>query len=166
MPRQAFRTGSNSDSSEQPSPLTPSAFNDIPPMPVFARNRRYRHQPRDSGVTHQSTTSSSLYPRSTSTGESYMSPPSLPPNDIDDRHIITVDPEENPHEDELHEMDADDVSYRLRLLMQNNYYLPPRALQTVQRLSFSRDTQKVTSEAVISEFPGPFQDGKEEDIDT
>ncbi|KAH8117841.1 hypothetical protein DFH11DRAFT_1723856 [Phellopilus nigrolimitatus] len=125
VPKRAFRNGSLSDSSEQPSPLTPSAFHDIPPMPVFARNRRFRHQPCDSGVTQQSTTSSSLYPKSTSTDDSYSSPPSLPSNDMDDRLIVAVDPDDNPHVHELSEMDADDVSYRLRLLMQNNYYLPP-----------------------------------------
>ncbi|EJD06599.1 uncharacterized protein FOMMEDRAFT_17105 [Fomitiporia mediterranea MF3/22] len=125
LPRYAFRNNSLSDSSEQPSPLTPSVFNDVPPMPVFARNRRYKHQTRDSGATQQSTASSSLYPKSTSTEGSYLSPPFLAAQDIDDPHIVTVDPVENPHLHELEEMDADDVSYRLRLLMRNNYYLPP-----------------------------------------
>ena len=129
-------------------------------MPIFARNRRYKHQPRDSGVTHQSTTSSSLYPRSTSTGESYLSPPSLPPNDIDDRHIITVDPEENPHEHELHEMDADDVSYRLRLLMQNNYYLPPAHSKPFNDYPFPETPKKSPSKPSSPNFLDLFKMGK------
>ncbi|KAI5122756.1 hypothetical protein M0805_009839 [Coniferiporia weirii] len=158
LPRHAFRTGSLSDSSEQPSPLTPNAFNDIPPMPVFARNRRYRHQARDSGATQQSTASSSLYPKSTST-EDYLSPPSLPPNDIDDRLVITVDPEDSPHIHELHEMDADDVSYRLRLLMQNNYYLPPAHSKPFSEYS-SSETPKKSSKSSSPTFFDIFKVGK------
>ncbi|KAL5525943.1 hypothetical protein ACEPAG_7281 [Sanghuangporus baumii] len=129
LPRHAFRNSSVSDSSEQPSPLTPNAFSDTSLVPVFATSRRSRHQPRDSVVTQQSTASSSIYPKSTSTEGSYPYPPSLPAQDMDDCHIITVDPADDSHLDALHEMDADEVSYRLRLLMQNNYYLPPAHLK-------------------------------------
>lgn len=163
LPRHAFRNGSLSDSSEQPSPLTPNAFNDIPPIPVFARNQRYRHRPQDSGFTHQSTTSSSVYPKSTSTESSYPSPPSLPAQDMDDRHIITVDPEDNPHLSELHEMDADDVSYRLRLLMQNTYYLPPAHSKPFAELSPSIDAPKKSPlKAASPAFFDIFKFGKKQ----
>ncbi|KAL5503969.1 hypothetical protein ACEPAH_8041 [Sanghuangporus vaninii] len=141
LPRHAFRNSSVSDSSEQPSPLTPNAFSGTPLVPIFATSRRFRHQPRDSGVTQQSTASSSIYPKSTSTEGSYPSPPSLPAQDMDDCHIITVDPVDDSHLDALHEMDADEVSYRLRLLMQNNYYLPPAHSKPFSEL-LSPDTPK------------------------
>lgn len=89
-----------------------------------------------------------------------MSPPSLPPNDIDDRHIITVDPEENPHEDELHEMDADDVSYRLRLLMQNNYYLPPAHSKPFNDYPFPETPKKSPSKQSSPNFLDLFKMGK------
>ncbi|KAL5485838.1 hypothetical protein ACEPAI_6880 [Sanghuangporus weigelae] len=137
LPRHAFRNSSVSDSSEQPSPLTPNAFSGTPLVPVFATSRRFRHQPRDSGVTQQSTASSSIYPKSTSTEGSYPYPPSLPAQDMDVCHIITVDPADDSHLDALHEMDADEVSYRLRLLMQNNYYLPPAHSKPFNEVSSS-----------------------------
>lgn len=97
-------------------------------MPTFARNRPFRHHPRDSNVTHQSTTSSSLYPKSTSTESSLPSPVSLSHHghDVDAQLIIAYPEDESQVQlNELNEMDHDEVSYRLRLLMQNNYYLPP-----------------------------------------
>lgn len=73
-----------------------------------------------------------------------MSPPSLPSNDAD-HHIIAVDPND-PDEGlglrEMDEMDADDVSYRLRLLMQNNYYLPPAHLKPFDYSPVSESPKK------------------------
>lgn len=144
LPRHAHRPPSNSDSSEQQSPLTPNSFNDIPPMPIFSRRGHSRHRQQDSGLTLQSTTSSSLYPRSSSTGESFPSPPSLPSQDIDVRirTVDALDPEDSPHIHELSEMDTDDVSYRLRLLMKNNYYLPPAHSKPYADIPISVETLK------------------------
>ncbi|KAF8899946.1 hypothetical protein CPB84DRAFT_1847508 [Gymnopilus junonius] len=75
---------------------------------------------RDSVSTQQSGVSSSLYPPSTSTASGPESPPS--PRSLAGQ--VDVPPfalEVN----EVQEYDSDDVSYRLRLLVKNNYFLPP-----------------------------------------
>ncbi|KAF8920269.1 hypothetical protein CPB85DRAFT_1248458 [Mucidula mucida] len=72
-----------------------------------------------SNFTQQSGTSSSLYPPSTSTASGTESPPSP-------RSIVDPDGDMDvPIMDDLQEYDGDDVSYRLRLLVKNNYFLPP-----------------------------------------
>lgn len=159
LPRHVFRNGSLSDESEHPSPLTPLAFNDIPPIPIFAQNRRYRHQPQDSGVTQNSSTSSSLYPKSTTTDESFPSLPSLPSNEISRPVIINVDMEPDSYDEEVEEMDADDVSFRLRLLMQNNYYLPPAHAKPFNDYA-SLETPKKSPKAASPTFFDLFKVGK------
>jgi len=76
-------------------------------------------------MTFQSGTTSSVYPLSSSTVSGTESPPS--PRSIadsfQDHRISSVDPDE-PY-DEYPAVHSDDVSYRLRLLLSNNYYLPP-----------------------------------------
>ncbi|KAF7327627.1 hypothetical protein MKEN_00342000 [Mycena kentingensis (nom. inval.)] len=64
--------------------------------------------------------SSSIYPpSSTASGtESPPSPRSLA-EQLDNQAVSSFDPEAE------HEYDGDDVSYRLRLLVKNNYFLPP-----------------------------------------
>ncbi|KAI6116869.1 hypothetical protein EV401DRAFT_1972926 [Pisolithus croceorrhizus] len=76
---------------------------------------------RDSLLTQQSSTSSSVYPLSTSTGTE--SPPS-PLSPVEQVHAMTI-PAVGLDVPRVQEFDADDVSYRLRLLMKNNYFLPP-----------------------------------------
>ena len=77
---------------------------------------------RDSVSTQQSGASSSLYPPSTSTtsGGSPTSPLSM--SDRIDQLIL---PPVAPEVSDVQEYDSDDVSYRLRLLVNNNYFLPP-----------------------------------------
>ncbi|KAH0585420.1 hypothetical protein H2248_008661 [Termitomyces sp. 'cryptogamus'] len=77
---------------------------------------------RDSVSTQLSRQSSSVYPHSNSTTSDPDSPPS--PQSViheDDRHGTSYDPVVN----ETQMYDGDDVSYRLQLLVNNNYFLPP-----------------------------------------
>ncbi|CCM04312.1 uncharacterized protein FIBRA_06483 [Fibroporia radiculosa] len=120
LPRQVFRTNASPDSSSQPSPCTPGqAFQDFTLVRV-AENDRPNF--RDSVLTHISSTSSSLYPASTITGShTESSLPYSPDEDSDRMRAFTpeiVSPEKS-------DFDADDVSYRLRLLVNNSYFLPP-----------------------------------------
>ena len=79
---------------------------------------------RDSVSTHQSGTSSSLYPPSTATISRADSPPT-PPLITHDFESIHQSAPMNPEIPEVREYDNDDVAYRLRLLVNNNYFLPP-----------------------------------------
>ena len=49
----------------------------------------------------------------------------MDPNDVDDHLHPLVDPDEAHGAQNFYDFDADDVSYRLQLLVKNNYYLPP-----------------------------------------
>lgn len=118
LPRSAFRTMSSSDESSQASPRTPISFSAAPSVHVVNEGNRHF---RDSITS----TSSSLYPRSTSTEsypESSIHPRSLRDKDEDvssfSPRIVTQNAS-NP------DFDVDDVSYRLRLLVNNSYFLPP-----------------------------------------
>ncbi|KAJ7494677.1 hypothetical protein B0H11DRAFT_1857677 [Mycena galericulata] len=103
----------------------PSAFSRVPSIPQLydlgSGNVRDSVFTQGSGFT-QSGGSSSIYPPSTSTASGTESPPS--PRSIaeqeDNHDVSSFDPEL-----ELQEYDGDDVSYRLRLLVKNNYFLPP-----------------------------------------
>ena len=94
-------------------------------VPHFSSLREARQRLRESNVTVQSGTASSVYPLSSSTVSGTESPPS--PRSIadsfQDNHISSVDPDE-PYDD-YQALNTDDVSYRLRLLLNNNYFLPP-----------------------------------------
>src|SRR5712672_1114365 len=94
-------------------------------VPHFTSLREARQRLRESNMTFQSGTTSSVYPLSSSTVSGTESPPS--PRSIadsfQDHRISSVDPDE-PY-DEYPAVHSDDVSYRLRLLLSNNYYLPP-----------------------------------------
>ncbi|KJA22892.1 hypothetical protein HYPSUDRAFT_40351, partial [Hypholoma sublateritium FD-334 SS-4] len=86
----------------------PSAFSRDPALtPVL--------NVRDSVSTQQSAISSSLYPASTSTASTPTSPQSLAPEPLPPTFAVS----------EPQEYDGDDVAYRLRLLVKNNYFLPP-----------------------------------------
>lgn len=115
LPRSAFRTATSSDESSQASPRTPNGPHDLP-FPPFP-NRRSRIV-RDSIAS----SSSSLYPQSTST-ESYPESSILQSlsgqEDASSFSPRIVTPGGN------NDFDMDDVSYRLKLLVNNNYFLPP-----------------------------------------
>ncbi|KAF8206515.1 hypothetical protein K438DRAFT_1817343 [Mycena galopus ATCC 62051] len=97
----------------------PSAFSRVPSIPqLYDLGTNPNPNARDSMFTQgsgfRSGGSSSIYPASTSTASGTESPPSprsiaeqLDDNDLDQDY------------------DGDDVSYRLRLLVKNNYFLPP-----------------------------------------
>ena len=94
-------------------------------VPHFTSLREARQRLRESNVTMQSGTASSVYPLSSSTvsgTESPCSPRSLT-DSFQHNHISSVDPDE-PYDD-YQAFNTDDVSYRLRLLVSNNYFLPP-----------------------------------------
>ncbi|KAI0691528.1 hypothetical protein C8T65DRAFT_816866 [Cerioporus squamosus] len=140
LPRQSFRQTSPSDCSSQPSPQTPYGFGDVPPVRIAAGMVR---NPRDSVMTQNSGTSSSVYPASTSVGTRTETESSMPYTD--DQHEADMSyPEivtpEHP------DFDPDDVSYRLRLLLNNSYFLPPaHAKPTPNALSpDSQDLSKKT----------------------
>ena len=94
-------------------------------VPHFTSLREARQRLRESNLTMQSGTTSSVYPLSSSTvsgTESPCSPRSIA-DSFQDNHITSVDPDE-PYDD-YQAFNTDDVSYRLRLLVSNNYFLPP-----------------------------------------
>jgi hypothetical protein len=94
-------------------------------VPHFSSLREARQRLRESNVTVRSGTASSVYPLTSSTvsgTESPSSPRSIA-DSFQDHHISSVDPDE-PYDD-YQAYHTDDVSYRLRLLLSNNYFLPP-----------------------------------------
>ncbi|KAI1797363.1 hypothetical protein LXA43DRAFT_411090 [Ganoderma leucocontextum] len=109
------RQHSPSDESSQPSPLTPYGFGDAAPVRFLTRSSN----PRDSVLT-QNSTASSLYPASTSIGTRTES--SMPYTDDQDEGDLSYPEIVTP---EHSEFNPDDVSYRLRLLLNNSYFLPP-----------------------------------------
>ncbi|KAG5638905.1 hypothetical protein H0H81_008966 [Sphagnurus paluster] len=110
-------------------PVLPTATNPQPPPSAFSRDPTLTGvdpshvNVRDSISTQLSGLSSSVYPPSTSTTSGPDSPLS-PRSMVDQEHsyeISSYDPEVG----EAEEYDGDDVSYRLRLLVNNSYFLPP-----------------------------------------
>lgn len=96
-----------------------------PPPSAFSRDPALTPvgNVRDSVSTQQSGASSSLYPPSTSTASGPGSPTS--PLSMADRIDQLILPPVAPEVSDIQEYDSDDVSYRLRLLVNNNYFLPP-----------------------------------------
>ncbi|KAG7089753.1 hypothetical protein E1B28_011407 [Marasmius oreades] len=100
----------------------PSAFNRVPLSHLDTSGTT---NVRDSVLTQSSllsqptVTSSSIYPQSTSSASTSSRPDSM---------ISELEPNKNdggPVIDGYQEFKGDDVSYRLRLLVNNNYFLPP-----------------------------------------
>ncbi|KAH9928623.1 uncharacterized protein B0H18DRAFT_242967 [Fomitopsis serialis] len=155
LPRQAFRANVASDSSSEPSPKTPGQ--DARPLFQARTGKADTHNPRDSIV---STSSSSLYPASTTTGS--FTDSSFPYSIDDDfgERLTPVAPEiVSPDKPEF---DADDVSYRLRLLVNNSYFLPP-AHSKPSPLSLNPQTaggQKVSPKPSAATFLDFFRLGK------
>ncbi|KAK0469843.1 uncharacterized protein EV420DRAFT_1634254 [Desarmillaria tabescens] len=114
MPQTFQQSSLPSDAVSPASAPYPSAFvKSGPEAGVNARDSML------SNFTQQTGTSTSLYPPSTSTVSGTESPPS--PRSI----VETGENVDVPVIDDLQEYDEDDVSYRLRLLVKNNYFLPP-----------------------------------------
>ncbi|KAI0822460.1 hypothetical protein BC628DRAFT_1327179 [Trametes gibbosa] len=118
LPRQSFKPNTHSDSSSQPSPQTPYGFGDGPAIRIAGPSRANF---RDSILTQVSATSSSVYPASTSAGSRTES--SLPYTEDQDEADMSYPDIVSPEHPE--DFDPDDVSYRLRLLLNNSYFLPP-----------------------------------------
>ncbi|KAI0787934.1 hypothetical protein C8Q74DRAFT_1437016 [Fomes fomentarius] len=141
LPRQSFRQNSPSDCSSQPSPQTPYGFGEVPPVPTADR---FVRNVRDSVLTQHSSTSSSVYPASTSAGTRTETESSMPYTDRDDEadmsypEIVTPD-----HPD----FDPDDVSNRLRLLLNNSYFLPPAHAKPTPLALSPNDTAKKSKPA-------------------
>lgn len=155
LPRQAFMQNLASDSSSEQSPKTPGQA-----TATFVQAQRTipgMSNPRDSFL---STTSSSLYPASTATGTFTES--SFPYSIDDDleQRLTPVAPEIASADRQ--EFDADDVSYRLRLLVNNSYFLPP-AHAKPSPLSLNHHTaggQKVSPKSSAGTFLDFFRLGK------
>ncbi|KAG6816295.1 hypothetical protein H0H87_007178 [Tephrocybe sp. NHM501043] len=109
--------------------ILPTAFQPEPPPSAFSRDPEMTgFDPasvniRDSVSTQLSTLSSSVYPASASTTSGPDSP-SSPRSMIHQSECYEVASYE-PEVAETQVYDGDDVSYRLRLLVNNNYFLPP-----------------------------------------
>lgn len=94
-----------------------------PPPSAFSRDPTFIPNSRDSLSTQQSGVSS-LYPASLSTAtppDSPQSPRSM--SDQMDNYLNRVPL--SPENGDSHPFDGDDVTYRLELLVKNNYFLPP-----------------------------------------
>ena len=106
--------------------VQPTAAHPEPPPSAFSRDPSLTRinasgaNVRDSVSTHA--TSSSLYPLTISTTSGPESPPS--PRSVDDHENYDVS-SYDPEVGDVDEYVQDDVSYRLRLLVNNNYFLPP-----------------------------------------
>lgn len=118
LPRRAFKVNASSDSSSQPSPSTPADVVHENPLARIVDGDCPNF--RDSII---STTSSSLYPASTVTETRTESSFPYTLDSASERHAGQRSPEIVSSENL--DFDADDVSYRLRLLVNNSYFLPP-----------------------------------------
>ncbi|KAF8896270.1 hypothetical protein BD779DRAFT_1494950 [Infundibulicybe gibba] len=105
----------------------PSAFSRVPLTGLDGTGVNVRDSilTQNSLSTQQSGTSSSLYPPSTSTSTaSEVESPTSPRSMADQYESYNVQ-SYAPDVEEVQEYDGDDVAYRLRLLVKNNYFLPP-----------------------------------------
>jgi hypothetical protein len=130
-------------------------------VPHFTSLREARQRLRQSNLTMQSGTTSSVYPLSSSTvsgTESPCSPRSIA-DSFQDNHILSVDPDE-PYDD-YQTFNTDDVSYRLRLLVSNNYFLPPaHAKPSPSAFASPVTAPKKTAKSVGPAFLDIFRVGK------
>ncbi|PCH42261.1 hypothetical protein WOLCODRAFT_137801 [Wolfiporia cocos MD-104 SS10] len=151
LPRQAFRLDASLKSPSQ----------EISAMPALPRteNARFledRSKFRDSILTQMSTTSSSLYPASTvTTGRTDHS---VPWTVAQDDYMRTRAPEHLSRE--KLEFDTDDVSYRLRLLVNNSYFLPPAHAKPSPHTLAPQDAKTPAKPTTNSTFLDFFRIGK------
>ena len=115
-----------------------------------------------SAQIRMSSTSSSVYPNSTHTlspSESSASgSPRSPESQLQDNHAVSsFDPDGEMSSD----FDGDDVSYRLRLLVKNSYFLPPAHSKPLSSdLTSPLKAQKQPSRAATPTFLDLFRLGK------
>lgn len=114
LPRSAFRSATaSSDESSIASPRTPTGPSESPAVQIRQEGPSHSQFFRDSIIS----SSTSLYPKSTSTDSdfelSFERSPKKRGRDFGPDAIGKAD------------FDVDDVSYRLRLLVNNSYFLPP-----------------------------------------
>ncbi|KAN0105294.1 hypothetical protein V8E52_011177, partial [Russula decolorans] len=125
VPRDSFRLSMLLSSSSAQTSAFFTTVGQMQTVPHFSSLREACQGLRESNVTVRSGTASSVYPLSSSTVSGTESP-SLPrsiANSFQDHHISSVDPDE-PYDD-YQAFHTDDVLYRLCLLLNNNYFLPP-----------------------------------------
>ncbi|KAF9468148.1 hypothetical protein BDZ94DRAFT_1294609 [Collybia nuda] len=107
--------------------IHPTVFQPQPPPSAFSRDPSLTRinmagaNVRDSMSTQQSGVSSSIYPPSSSTTSESPSSPRSMAEQIDTYDVSSYDPDLG----DVQEYDGDDVAYRLRLLVNNKYFLPP-----------------------------------------
>lgn len=139
-----------------------TSLGEMQTVPHFNSLREARQRLRESNLTMQSGTTSSVYPLSSSTvsgTESPCSPRSIA-DSFQDNHISSVDPDELY--DDYQAFNTDDVSYRLRLLVSNNYFLPPAHSKPSPSAFASPITapSKKTAKSVGPAFLDMFRVGK------
>lgn len=131
----------------------PSAYQ--PPLPTID-TASSAHGKHDSVESRLSSTASSVYPNSTQTvspSESSLSPHSLPGQPHDQGAIAAFDQDSD--------YSGDDVSYRLRLLVKNSYFLPPaHSKPSTADLTSQVKASKVSSRAGTPTFLDLFRLGK------
>ena len=129
-----------------------------PPTPVdFSMSRpTYRDRPRDS---LQSGTSTSLYPASTQTSTP-LDRALSPQSHLEQMPEVVEVPTLAENESGYRDFDTDDVSLRLRLLVNNSYFLPPaHSKPTIADLSNS-DAAKRAPKSTAPGFFDIFRIGK------
>jgi hypothetical protein len=120
-----------------------------PPTPVdFSVSRpAYRDRPRDS---LQSGTSTSLYPASTQTSTP-MDRALSPQSHLEQMPQVVEVPTLAENESGYRDFDTDDVSLRLRLLVNNSYFLPPaHSKPTIADLSNSDAARRSPKPPVLA----------------
>lgn len=131
----------------------PSAYQ--PPLPTID-TASSAHGKHDSVESRLSSTASSVYPNSTQTvspSESSLSPHSLPGQPHDNGAIAAFDQDSD--------YSGDDVSYRLRLLVKNSYFLPPaHSKPSSADLTSPLKASKLSSRAGTPTFLDLFRLGK------
>ncbi|KAF9450334.1 hypothetical protein P691DRAFT_810524 [Macrolepiota fuliginosa MF-IS2] len=125
LPQQSPIPAKLSKAARQASHLASIETSYNPALSAFSRDPELTPNVRDSISTQKSSTCSSFYPPSTSTisgPESPTSPLVTAEEELSQQPNISLLTE---GVDEMQEYDGDDVAYRLRLLVNNNYFLPP-----------------------------------------
>ncbi|KAH9178140.1 hypothetical protein EDB89DRAFT_1929482 [Lactarius sanguifluus] len=152
VPRDAFRLSMLSSASSAQTNAFFTTLGEMQTVPHFTSLREARQRLRESNLTMQSGTASSVYPLTSSTvsgTESPCSPRSIA-DSFPDNHISSVDPDE-PYDD-YQAFNSDDVSYRLRLLVSNNYFLPPAHSKPSPSAFASPKTAKSVGPAFLDIF--------------
>lgn len=139
----------------------PSAYQEPPPLPAIDTVSSVRGN-RDSVQTRASSSASSVYPNSNHTvspSESSVSPHSLIAQPYDNGGVAAANADVD--DENLDGFEGDDVSYRLRLLVKNSYFLPPAHSKPLSSdLISPMKPQKLSSRAGTPTFLDLFRLGK------